>query len=182
MVSADLPCTLCDSREGPDNIPICDGCSRGFHLHCLIPPRNIPPSFRFLCPSCDPEFTNKVDEMYNPATPLTYRPRDPFVDTNLLRCIHLGVLPPDIPSPAARLLRNRARRHKRHPSQPTVLQRFCPKLRCWLTTPPVEYRLDLIHVVQDATGTGHSSARATTQTLSRLFIWPGLHQDCHMFS
>ena len=39
--------------------------------------------------------------------------------------------------------------------------------------------LDLIRVVHDATG--HCGARTTTQHLSHLFTWPGLHEDCYKF-
>ena len=84
-VPTDLPCTLCDCTEGAEAMLICDGCERGFHLHCLVPPRNLPPSGSFLCPSCDPEFMNRLDELYNRATPLAYRPQDPFADKALMR-------------------------------------------------------------------------------------------------
>lgn len=75
---------------------ICDGCDKGFHLHCLVPPRSLPPSGNFPCPRCDPNFTNQAQEIYNQVTPLAYRPHDPFLDKALLRYLHLGILPPDI--------------------------------------------------------------------------------------
>lgn len=132
-----------------------------------------------LCPSCDPDFANRSQELYNPATPLAYRPQDPFTDKSLMRYMHLGVLCPDITPATTRLLQSRARRHRVHPSRPSILQRYSPKHRGWLPLPPLEYILDLIRVVHDATG--HSCARTTTHHMSRLLTWPGLHEDYYRF-
>ena len=123
-VSADLPCTLCDCTEGAESMLICDSCERGFHLHCLVPPRSLPPSSSFLCPSCDPKFSNQSDELYNSKTPLAYRPQDPFADKSMMRYLHLKVLPPDITPTAARLLKSRARRYRVHPRRPSFLHRY----------------------------------------------------------
>lgn len=79
LAPADPSCALCGCTEGAETMPICDGCDKGFHLRCLVPPtRSLPPSGIFLCPSCDPDFANKAKELYNPATPLAYRPQGPL--------------------------------------------------------------------------------------------------------
>ena len=179
-VPADLPCTLCDSTEGVDSMLICDRCERGFHLHYPVPPRSLPPFGSFLCPSCDPEFNNQSGELYNSKTPMVYRPQDPFADKSLMRYLHLKVLPQDITQAVARLLKSRARRYRVHPRRPSFLQRYTSRAQGWITLPPLEYRLDLIRVVHDATG--HSGARTTAQHLSRLFTWPDLHEDCYKFA
>ncbi len=90
----------------------------------MVPPRSLPPSGSFLCPSCDPEFNNQASELYNNKTPLVYRPQDPFADKALMRYLHLKVLPQDVTPAAARLLRSRARRYRVHPMRPSFLQRY----------------------------------------------------------
>jgi len=47
------PCCVCNDVGGHDNMVICDGCDRYFHLRCLIPPRSIVPSGDWFCPGCD---------------------------------------------------------------------------------------------------------------------------------
>lgn len=120
-----------------------------------------------------------MDELFNPANPLTYRPHDPFLDKALLRYLHLGVISRDMSMYAARLLRSRARLHRIHPIKPTFSKRYSPKQRGWLTIPPIEYMLDLIRVIHDATG--HPGARTMANHLSRHLTWVGLHQDCDKF-
>ena len=163
----DLPCSLCDSHEGETDMVICDGCNRGFHLHRLVPPRSLPPSGTFLCPECDPQFDNRVEELYNPATPWQYQSGDPFQDSALLRLVHFVTTPTGQSPVAARHLRNRAKRHRLHPTRPTFLQRSPPKAKTWITIPPLEYRLNQIRAAHDATR--HSSARTTSEHLSRIF-------------
>ncbi len=65
-----------------------------------------------------------------------------------MRYLHLKVLSQDITSTTARLLRSRARRYRVHPRRPSLLQRYTSRARGWITIPPLEYRLDLIRVVQ----------------------------------
>ena len=40
----DAPCVTCGLRSGAKKMLLCDGCDRGYHMHCLQPPlRRIPP-------------------------------------------------------------------------------------------------------------------------------------------
>jgi hypothetical protein len=39
-----VPCVVCGEHEGDDNIVICDGCNRCFHMRCLLPPISTVPS------------------------------------------------------------------------------------------------------------------------------------------
>ena len=46
-------CYNCGSHERPETMLICDGCIRGFHLHCLVPPLDaIPEESPWCCPDC----------------------------------------------------------------------------------------------------------------------------------
>ena len=38
-----IPCVVCGNPQGHDNIVICDGCNRCFHLSCLVAPRSLVP-------------------------------------------------------------------------------------------------------------------------------------------
>jgi hypothetical protein len=35
----EIPCVHCGMPGGHDNMAVCDGCDRCFHLRCLAPPR-----------------------------------------------------------------------------------------------------------------------------------------------
>jgi hypothetical protein len=39
-----VACVVCGLPHGHDNIAICDGCERCFHLRCLLPPRSVVPA------------------------------------------------------------------------------------------------------------------------------------------
>ena len=69
-----VSCTSCGLSDGWDNMVICDGCDRCFHLRCLLPPQTCAPSGPWLCPACDPGFSSNVQELYNADTVLQYRP------------------------------------------------------------------------------------------------------------
>lgn len=45
-------CQVCGLDFAPDRILLCDGCDRGFHLHCLCPPLAEVPEGDWLCTSC----------------------------------------------------------------------------------------------------------------------------------
>ncbi len=111
-------------------------CERCLRLHGLVPPRSLPPSGSFLCPSCNPEFSNQSSEHYNSKTPLSYRPHDPFSDKSLMRYLHLKVMPQDITPAAPRLLKSRARRYRVHPRRPSFLRRYTSRAQGWITLPP----------------------------------------------
>jgi hypothetical protein len=51
----DIKCQLCDSKEEPECMLLCDTCDLGWHTHCLDPPlRSVPPGF-WECPKCEQE-------------------------------------------------------------------------------------------------------------------------------
>ena len=51
-VPASEPCQICGSPDDENLMLICDACSNGYHLHCLVPPLTRPPRGRWLCPTC----------------------------------------------------------------------------------------------------------------------------------
>lgn len=51
-ISADLECTVCGSASMADPMLICDGCDKGYHLHCLNPPMERVPRGEWKCPAC----------------------------------------------------------------------------------------------------------------------------------
>ena len=89
-----VPCVVCGEHEGDDNIVICDGCNRCFHMRCLLPPRSTVPSGDWFCPACDPYFGerggSKLAELRDVKTPFSYHSWDPYVDEQLLTYIRSG--------------------------------------------------------------------------------------------
>lgn len=47
-------CLVCDMSANADDLLICDGCDKGFHMECLDPPLNALPEGRWICPACVP--------------------------------------------------------------------------------------------------------------------------------
>ncbi|KAL8293089.1 hypothetical protein RQP46_000783 [Phenoliferia psychrophenolica] len=45
-------CEICTMDHDPDEIVLCDGCDRGFHLTCLSPPLAEVPESQFFCDTC----------------------------------------------------------------------------------------------------------------------------------
>jgi hypothetical protein len=68
----DVPCCICLDAAGHDNMVICDGCQRCFHLRCLTPPACSVPQGAWHCPACE-HIVNSTDELYMQDTPLRYR-------------------------------------------------------------------------------------------------------------
>ena len=52
VIRASLQCMLCGSTREAATMLICDGCSRGWHMGCLVPPLDTVPSGWWLCPRC----------------------------------------------------------------------------------------------------------------------------------
>ncbi|KAI7828357.1 JmjC domain, hydroxylase-domain-containing protein [Kickxella alabastrina] len=50
----DIPeqCEVCKSGENDESMLICDGCDRGYHMHCLVPPLSAIPTNDWYCNSC----------------------------------------------------------------------------------------------------------------------------------
>ncbi|TGZ68700.1 hypothetical protein CRM22_004119 [Opisthorchis felineus] len=50
----DARCRICRHKSDDDNLLLCDGCNRAFHLYCLRPPLRRVPAGDWYCPSCRP--------------------------------------------------------------------------------------------------------------------------------
>jgi hypothetical protein len=48
----DVRCEACGSGDGADELLLCDGCDRGFHIFCLRPILPRVPAGDWFCPSC----------------------------------------------------------------------------------------------------------------------------------
>jgi hypothetical protein len=49
-----IACEACDKESGDDSMLLCDGCDRGYHLHCLRPALEEVPDGEWHCPACLP--------------------------------------------------------------------------------------------------------------------------------
>lgn len=47
-----LVCELCQGGHHEDQIILCDGCDKGFHMFCLNPPLDTIPAGEWKCPMC----------------------------------------------------------------------------------------------------------------------------------
>ncbi|KAF9466565.1 hypothetical protein BDZ94DRAFT_1288192 [Collybia nuda] len=47
-------CEICHEKGDDERILFCDFCDRGWHMYCLIPPLQEPPTGKWHCPSCPP--------------------------------------------------------------------------------------------------------------------------------
>jgi hypothetical protein len=52
VIRADLRCMLCGSRNGIAHMLVCDKCSRGWHMVCMIPLMDVVPDGRWVRPCC----------------------------------------------------------------------------------------------------------------------------------
>ncbi|TPP61401.1 putative Zinc finger protein [Fasciola gigantica] len=50
----DARCRICRHKSDDDNLLLCDGCNKAFHLYCLRPPLRRVPAGDWFCPSCRP--------------------------------------------------------------------------------------------------------------------------------
>ena len=49
-----IACEACKKESGDDSMLLCDGCDRGYHLHCLRPKLRGIPDGEWHCPVCLP--------------------------------------------------------------------------------------------------------------------------------
>lgn len=179
-----VPCTVCGDPGGFDNIAICDKCDRCFHLRCLTPPQSTPPTGGWMCPACDPLFSN-LAELCDPAPVLTYAVGDPYTQDSLLRYVQGGreaSLLVDFSPSARRSLMRQAESVRVHPKLDGWLLVFKKLPHCvptWLVSPPVAYRWDVIRMLHDALG--HSGIESTTRILHQSFHWRGMKSDVRGF-
>lgn len=45
-------CEICHKNEDEENLLLCDGCNRGYHLYCLTPPLSSVPKTDWYCLQC----------------------------------------------------------------------------------------------------------------------------------
>ena len=175
----DVPCTLCNDAAGWDNMVICEGCQRCFHLRCLIAPQTVAPSGNWYCPVCDPQFLN-LDELKDENTPLTYHPKDPHLSPLLRDFLERGedaFLTADVTAATKRSILHRAKHHKLYKVKGwfLVFKRLRAGIQRWLVCPPLEYRWDVIRVIHETLG--HAGIEQTLTVLHQHFHWPGLKSD-----
>ena len=173
----DVPCCICLDAAGHDNMVICDGCQRCFHLRCLTPPACSVPQGAWHCPACE-HIVNSTDELCMQDTPLRYRGGDIYLDLPLMRYVYDSTLPDD--TATARLVRDRATRNIRvQPQAPHwPIVRFKPREHPdrWLLCPPVEFRWDLIRVFH-CDLLAHSGVEQTLAAMHQHLHWPGMKAD-----
>lgn len=177
-----VPCCVCGDHKGYDNIVLCDVCNRCFHLRCLVPPRSMAPTGSWICPTCDPLFTNQFEELRDPDNILQSHPTDPYLDTCLIR--HLRgdkSVWQDLTTEELRALSHKAASYKWHPVLEDWLMVYKTSsmngktVGKWLVVPPLEYRWNLIMMTHDQAG--HAGVSQTTHLLHLHFHWPHMKQD-----
>lgn len=89
-----LRCEYCMSEDLPAQMLICDGCNKGFHLGCLIPPLSDVPTDSWHCKSC--RRTTRLD-----ATE----------DLDLLYFLRTGNYQPDLDPNGKKRVQSRAKRY-----------------------------------------------------------------------
>lgn len=178
-----VACTVCGDTRGEDNMCICDGCERAFHLRCLLPPQTTVPSGSWYCPGCDPTFAN-LSELCDPNTPLQYPAHDPYLDSALLEYVHGDHSDAHLPADArqARRLRHMGAAYRSHPSLVGWLLVY-KKIRHgehrWLVLPPLQYRWNIVRMVHDSLG--HAGHGQTFAVMHQHFHWRNMHRDVHAF-
>jgi hypothetical protein len=108
-------CEVCRDPDGADNMAMCSGCSKCFHLRCVVPAMSTVPSGDWYCPGCDLLFTN-LAELCDPV--LAYHARDPYEDPLLLAYVRSGgdeSLLATLMGRQARCMRRRAAAIRPHP-------------------------------------------------------------------
>ena len=178
-------CEICQDPGGFDNMAICSGCNRCFHLRCIMPPLSTVPSGEWYCPGCDPLFSNQLGELCDPRSPLVYAVGDPYLNEYLLAYVRnecAEVVLEALPARGAAHVRKAAGAFKVHPSIEDWLL-VCKSIRGqgyrWLTCPPVSYRWDLIAGVHDALG--HAGVEQVLAYMHQFYHWRGIKADIARF-
>ena len=184
-VADEVPCTICQRKEGDANIIICDGCSRCFHLRCLFPPRSVVPDGQWFCPICDPMLSKSglhgIDELKTSQPVLQYGWHEPYTDEHLMEHVQGQVSPHLVVADGAlaRLnLRRAMAKLRPHPTLTGWLLVYCKARRGmyrWLVYPPLEYREGIIAMFHDTLG--HAGVGQTLSLLHQHVHWPGIKKD-----
>lgn len=178
-----VPCELCGDAGGFDNMTICSGCEKCFHLRCVVPAMSTVPSGEWFCSGCDVLFSNSVEELRDDETVLTHHQGDPYLDAVLLAYVrsgHSASLLSDLATDRWRAVQRRGQRMRVHPKLPgwLLVCRSIGGQDRWRTCPPLEYRWDLIRAMHDALG--HGGVLQTLDCLRQSFHWPGMRADVSM--
>jgi len=179
-----VPCEVCGDAGGFDNMVICSGCDRCFHLRCVVPAMSTVPSGDWYCPGCDVLFANSVEELRDDATVLSYHQGDPYIDNVLLTYVRSGHDQSVLQALAPERLRpyqHKGSRFKPHPKFPDwlLVHKTTAGQDAWLTCPPLAYRWDVIRAMHDSLG--HAGVNQTVSCLRQSFHWPGMQADVAMF-
>lgn len=179
-----VPCEVCGHAGGFDNMAICSGCDKCFHLRCVVPAMSTIPSGEWFCSGCDVLFSNSLEELRDESTVLCYHSGDPYVDNELLAYVrggHSDAVLASLAPARQRPVQRRGQRMRVHPKLPEWLsvRRVVGGQDKWRACPPLEYRWDLIRVMHDALG--HGGVNQTLACLRQSFHWPGMLADVSMF-
>jgi hypothetical protein len=175
---------VCHDPGGFDNMVICSGCNRCMHLRCVMPPQSTVPTGDWLCPGCDPVFSN-LAELYDSNPVLQHASCDPYCNDLLLAFVRSGfddAFLAGLPSRTASSLRHRAASLRPHPRLDgwlMVMKYSKSGVPQWLTCPPLPYRWDLIRCMHDALG--HAGVRQLSAIMKQHFHWRGLDRDVDLF-
>ena len=176
-----IGCEICHDPGGFDNMAICSGCNRCFHLRCIMPPLSTVPSGDWYCPGCDPLHSNQLAELCDSQSPLVYAIGDPYLNEFLLAYVRSefsDCILEELPAREAARVRKAASAFKQHPSIDGWLL-VCKRIRGqgyrWLTCPPVSYRWDIIAGVHDALG--HAGVEQVLRYMHQFYHWRGLKAD-----
>lgn len=184
-----VECTLCGHPQGADNMAICDGCGRCYHLRCMVPPMTTVPSGSWYCPGCDPVARNGLQELYNPATPLRYHSGDLYAWPELLAYLRTGTLLscPASADPvlfakrmaAVQSAASAIRPHATLSGWFMVRRQGTQHAVGWVCCPPLEYRWDVMRLYHDALG--HCGPRQLLAVLRKYYTWKGMQLDAEGF-
>lgn len=178
------PCTICKDPDAHDNMVICDGCDRMFHLRCLMPPQSTVPSGSWLCPACQlASHSDNLQELFDENTPLSLHDHDPYACPDLLAFVAEGGDPASLPEDTnqRRSLLHRSKTIRMHPSIPgwLLVNRSSRDGNFqWRVCPPLEYRWDIVRVMHDHLC--HSGIEQTLTMMRQHYHWPGIKSDIHL--
>lgn len=83
-------CEVCMHAGGHDNMVLCSGCDRCYHLRCVVPAMATVPSGHWYCTACNPVWSSPLDELFDGDTVLQYYAGDPYLDNVLLTYVGSG--------------------------------------------------------------------------------------------
>ena len=199
---ADACCCICETGEDEpgDEMLLCDGCNRGYHLACLNPPLTRIPPGEWLCPQCQcmaSEHLQPDQQNANPSKEISVVPgglsvltakatslpdinmepaaHDIYADEPALKLVQTGAFPENLPA------QERVRAKKRaqgYAMQDGILKKVA-KDGSQRIVPPPEDRLQKIADTHEQLG--HYRARRVYDTLRQTYFWADMEQEVTAF-